>query len=195
MKFQGKSALPGIGRNYDMEPKKDVPIDQMPRTDIGADGVCTCPFCFQKFVANISISEFSETREPDKGELKCTRCNHIWKSRGGKPKKCPHCGSYQWEIPAHMMRCMKCGYEWASSTPEGPRRCPKCRSYDWRTPVDPKDIVFRNDPTENTLKRWICERYENDMDILTIAAELKLPVLKVSGLIMQYYNLDEMPRF
>ena len=57
MKFQGKSALPGIGRNYNMEPRKDVPVDQMPRTDIGADGVCTCPYCFGRFVVNASVGK------------------------------------------------------------------------------------------------------------------------------------------
>ncbi len=195
MKFQGKSALPRIGRNYNMDANKDVPIDEMPRADIDANGVCTCPFCFKQFVASTGVGESTGIPEPDEGELRCTRCNHTWKSRGGKPKKCPHCGSYKWDTPAHAMRCMKCGYEWTSSMSEGPHRCPKCRSYDWRIPIDPKDVVFRNDPTENTLKRWICERYEKGMDIVSIASELKLPVLKVGGLIMQYYDLDEMPRF
>ena len=92
------------------------------------------------------------------------------------------------------MTCSICHHEWFSSTPEGPRRCPKCGSYDWHLLNNPEEVAFRPDPQENTLKRWICVKYEAGKSIIEIASDLKLPVMKVANLIMEYYSLTEFPR-
>lgn len=33
-------------------------------------------------------------------KCKCLRCSHVWLSRVDKPKSCPACRSYRWDIPA-----------------------------------------------------------------------------------------------
>ena len=46
-----------------------------------------------------------------------------------------------------------------------------------------------HEPHENTLKRWVCERYESGMGVIDIAKELKLPVLKVANLVKRYLDV------
>ena len=173
----------------------DVKTEDLPSADVGEDDVCRCPFCQNRFVVRSRENNSSdEVGEIPNDYLRCTRCGHAWKGRGPRPKKCPRCGSYKWNDPEYVMQCMRCRHAWHSSSPEGPRRCPSCRSYDWKIPINPENSVFRPDPTEDTMKIWICKEYENGTPITEIASKYRLPVMKVMAMVKRYYGMDGVPR-
>lgn len=62
----------------------------------------------------------------------CSRCSYHWKPRktDSIPRNCPSCRSTIWMKPFELKRCVRCAYEWGS-TSEDPRRCPNCGTYHW----------------------------------------------------------------
>lgn len=196
MVYRGESAIPGIAHNNKLVPDDTVPESELPEIECKEGEACKCPYCGNRFRTRFGSNkrQSADTEPIFVEQLHCTRCGHSWDKRTTEPKKCPRCGSYKWKEPANKMTCSICHHEWFSSTAEGPRRCPSCGSYDWHLLNNPEEVAFRPDPQENTLKRWICVKYEAGKSIIEIASDLKLPVMKVANLIIEYYNLTEFPR-
>lgn len=195
MEYPSESPLPRLSRLIKTKQNENaVAKEDLPSIRLLDNGICTCPYCSEQFVVQNSNSEPNKQTENEE-RLTCTRCNYSWKKRKNKPKKCPQCGSYQWDTPSNTFECGRCHYSWISTLPGGPIKCPSCRSSNWReTPVK-KKISFAEDPFENTLKRWICQKYDSDMGCVDIACDLKLPIIKVVNLVKEYYSLTSLPRF
>ena len=63
--------------------------------------------------------------------LRPHRCGHTWNSHNGSPKRCPSCGTHQWNTPPRSYTCKRCGYSWNAKGTKVPRKCPLCSSKDW----------------------------------------------------------------
>lgn len=182
-----------VSRDISAGPNKAMAPEELPEITVNENNVCICPYCTGTFRVNTPDPQNDRLSEGDDG-LRCTKCGHTWKNRRGIPKKCPKCGSYRWNVEDTQFECQKCHHVWTSSTADGPQRCPSCRTYDWRIPPAVKEPATFHQPHENTLRRWVCEKYDAGMGVLDIAQDLKLPVLKVMNLIRAYREV-EMPRF
>lgn len=181
-----------VSRKEPRNTDEPFPIDELPEVSADENNVCKCPYC-----ANIFRIRPAERKSPtitDGNSQHCLKCGHVWKKRGTEPKKCPKCGSYRWNIADTEFECQRCHHIWTSSAPDGPQRCPACRTYDWRIPPSVMESSLPHEPHENTLKRWVCERYESGMGVIDIAKELKLPVLKVANLVKRYLDVPS-PRY
>ena len=194
MPMSRETYYPTVHVTRDLPQKIDesVPPEDLPEVTVKGDSVCRCPYCSNMF-------RVKQTGADDKGIIRddtqhCSKCGHVWKKRSTDPKKCPKCGSYRWNVTDTVFECQKCHHRWTSSAPDGPQRCPSCRTYDWRIPPSATGPITPRNPHENTLKRWVCERYESGMGILDIAQELELPALKVSNLVKQYLDVES-PRY
>lgn len=181
-----------------MVPDKSIPVEDLPEISYDDEEIGYCPFCGNRFKICVK-KDIKQTDVPpgpneQTGCQQCTRCGYSWSKRCDEPKKCPQCGSYRWKEPAYKMTCGICHHKWISSNPNGPRRCPRCGTYEWMLLKDSNNIVFNKDPFENTLKRWICVRYENNMGIIEIALDLNLPVMKVANLVQEYYSISKFPK-
>lgn len=164
----------------------------LPEVNVSKNGTCVCPFCLGLFRITSEDTAPREKTESE-GELSCMRCGYTWSRRKTRPRKCPGCGTYKWDSKANRFICVHCSHEWTSSLPDGPARCPRCRRANWMEGMKTIKNPSANEPNEDTLRRWICERYDNGIGCIQIAKELKLPVMKVSNLIKRYYGLKGNP--
>jgi len=67
--------------------------------------------------------------------MKCCRCEYQWEKRlEERPKTCPRCKSYRYDVPKSEMprHCGRCGYGWVQRGKATPKTCPRCRSWKWK---------------------------------------------------------------
>lgn len=159
----------------------DAPVSEgsLPRSEIGADGICVCPYCGRRFAA---------VQAP--ARRTCLRCGHRWESRGPEPKKCPKCGSYSWNVPAERCVCRVCGYEWEPRRQGGPVKCPRCKSERWNIGPPPGVPAEAGIWSDETVDRWIEKRYLRGEGCIDIACETGRPLFKVMSVVRSRFGED-----
>lgn len=86
------------------------------------------------------------TYNPETLEFICDRCLHIWRPRTDTPKKCPSCGSANWNAGTRKFSCLlarACG----TVQETGYRKF--CILQELTTPEAVTDDVFYIDPEKN----------------------------------------------
>ncbi len=115
----------------------------------------------------------------------CKRCGHSWNLRKGEPKKCPNCGSVNWNSDVGTHKCKQCKHTWTSRKENTPRKCPKCQSLSW----DKEPIVIepkKKDAVPVEIEEKIIECHEKGMGLFKAAITLDLPVFNVLAVYRKY---------
>ena len=119
-------------------------------------------------------------RSPARHEslLKCERCGHEWSSIVDDPKRCPSCGSFQWNKPRALYECRVCGHTWASRKDGVPNKCPKCKTSKWNEEPDAVRIPIPEFSCES-LEGPCGLRTVSIQDVLKMSMETSLPVFSI----------------
>ena len=133
-------------------------------------GTCCCPYCGGTF----SIDNTVERRPAH-----CKRCGYDWNLRSQDPKKCPNCGSTNWNADLGTYVCKQCEHTWTSRKPGVPRKCPRCQSLLWnKEPVVKEEKgKIRSIPPET--ERMIVGCHDKGLELFDAALTLDMPVFTV----------------
>ena len=93
------------------------------------------------------------------------------------PKRCPECGSHQWNVPPKTYVCKRCGNTWNSKGGKTPKRCPSCSSKDWDRE---RDVETKNGgraafEMDDEMFRSIVEKYRHGMSCVDISISCSIP--------------------
>ena len=133
-------------------------------------GTCRCPYCGGTF--------HLDTNPVERVSAQCKRCGHVWNLRSSNPKRCPSCGSTNWNADVGNYTCKQCNHSWTSRTASVPRKCPRCQSLSWdKEPIIIEPKKKGDIPAE--IEERVVECHEKGMGLFNAAMALDLPVLNV----------------
>lgn len=143
-------------------------------THVAQERVCHCPYCGRDF--NI------EGKPPERRNVCCKRCGYTWNLRKSEPKKCPNCGSTNWNSEVGTYACKRCSHTWTSRKGAVPRKCPKCQSLLWdKEPVAVSHTKNKEHSIPAEREEKIIDCHGRGMGLFETALSLNLPALEVLG--------------
>ena len=110
--------------------------------------------------------------------LTCKRCGYQWSSHNGTPKRCPKCGTHQWNVAPRQYTCKRCGNTWIAKGTNVPKRCPACSCREWDKDPQEADLARgsrRASHIDEALYNEIVESYDGGENCLGIAMKLNVP--------------------
>ena len=123
---------------------------------------------------------------PSGSVYKCNRCSHVWVTRksSGLPRSCPSCRSILWNRDCNTVRCLRCGYEWVS-TSKRPGRCPGCHTSRWDTApaVAEKKPTSRPAEVDPAFIDEVTMLHDKGMTAFEISCKLKVSFQSVRDIV------------
>ncbi len=136
--------------------------------------VCHCPYCGREF----NVGE----RPPEHRSVCCKRCGYVWNLRKSEPKKCPNCGSTNWNSEVGTYVCKRCSHTWTSRKGAVPRKCPKCQTLLWnKEPASVSHKEKKEHSISAEREEKIIDCHSKGMGLFETALSLNLPALEVLG--------------